>query len=142
VVQTQEQMLALRFLVGLGVGGVWPNGIALVSECWPNASRPLVSGIMSAGLNFGILLLSQLARIWPVGPDSWKWLFQLAGIPAVLGVLVLVALPESPRWLAKRNEPKRPLPPIRELFTPDLRWTTLAGILVSVIPMVGAWAAS
>ncbi|MDZ4851898.1 MAG: MFS transporter [Pirellulaceae bacterium] len=32
-VQTQEQMLILRFLVGLGVGGVWPNAVALVSEC-------------------------------------------------------------------------------------------------------------
>ena len=32
--KTQEQMLVLRFLVGLGVGGVWPNGITLVSECW------------------------------------------------------------------------------------------------------------
>jgi MFS family permease len=52
--QSQEQMLALRFLVGLGVGGLWPNGIALVSECWPGASRPLVSGAMMAGLNAGI----------------------------------------------------------------------------------------
>ncbi len=61
-VRTQEQMLVLRFLVGLGVGGLWPNGIALVSECWPGKSRPLVSGSMMAGLNAGILLLSQLAR--------------------------------------------------------------------------------
>src|SRR5262245_33378159 len=30
------QMLVLRFLVGLGVGGMWPNGVALVAECWPN----------------------------------------------------------------------------------------------------------
>ena len=37
--KTQEQMLLLRFLVGLGVGGLWPNSIALVSECWPGASR-------------------------------------------------------------------------------------------------------
>lgn len=46
--QTQEQMLVLRFLVGLGVGGLWPNGMALVSECWSGASRPLVSGAMMA----------------------------------------------------------------------------------------------
>ena len=39
-VRTQEEMLVLRFLVGLGVGGMWPNGVVLVSECWPNASRP------------------------------------------------------------------------------------------------------
>ncbi len=61
--RTQEEMLVLRFLVGLGVGGVWPNGMALVAECWSSASRPLVSGVMSAGLNAGILLLSQIARV-------------------------------------------------------------------------------
>ena len=59
-VQTQEQMLVLRFLVGLGVGGMWPNGVALVSECWPNTSRPVVAGVMGAGVNGGILLLSQI----------------------------------------------------------------------------------
>ena len=56
-VETQQQMLVLRFLVGLGVGGLWPNGVALVAECWPKSSRPFVSGATMAGLNFGILLL-------------------------------------------------------------------------------------
>lgn len=141
-VQTQEQMLLLRFLVGLGVGGMWPNGIALVAECWSSASRPLVSGVMSAGLNAGILMLSQLARLWPITPDAWKWIFHLAGFPALLGVLVLLALPESPRWLALRNAPKPASTPLRELFEPALRRHTVAGIAISCVPMVGAWAAS
>jgi MFS transporter, SHS family, sialic acid transporter len=140
--KTQEQMLGLRFLVGLGVGGVWPNGIALVSECWPSASRPVVSGVMSAGLNFGILLLSQLARLWPVTPESWKWVFQLAGFPALLGVVVFLWLPESPRWLASRDQPRPASTPIRELFGASLWRITLVGIVISSIPMVGAWAAS
>ena len=141
-VQTQEQMLVLRFLVGLGVGGLWPNGIALVSECWSGAKRPLVSGAMMAGLNAGILMLSQLARAWPVTPDSWRWIFQLAGAPALLGVFVLVALPESPRWLATRGAAKSPTTPLRELFSRDLVRFTLVGIAVSAIPMIGAWSAS
>lgn len=136
------QMLALRFLVGLGVGGLWPNGMALVSECWSGASRPLVSGTMMAGLNAGILLLSQLARQWPVTPDSWRWLFQFAGVPALLGLLVLVALPESPRWLASRGKARSPVTPLRELFQPALLRLTLVGILISSIPMIGAWSAS
>ena len=141
-VQTQEQMLILRFLVGLGVGGMWPNGIALVAECWSSASRPLVSGVMSAGLNLGILLLSQLARLCPITPDSWRWLFYLAGIPAVLGIVVLAALPESPTWLANRRVARRPPPPIRELFRPELLKLTIAAIIIASIPMVGAWSAS
>jgi predicted MFS family arabinose efflux permease len=144
---TQEQMLAARFFVGLGVGGMWPNGMALVSECWPGANRPLVSGVMSAALNAGILLLSQLARYQPITPDSWRWLFQLSGIPALLGLAVLMFLPESPQWLASRGKgnvagtaPRGA--PLRELFGPELWRTTLAAMLVSAIPLVGAWAAS
>lgn len=140
--QTQEQMLILRFLVGLGVGGLWPNGIALVSECWSGASKPVVSGVMMAGLNAGILLLSQLARIWPITADSWRWLFQFAGAPALLGVFVLLALPESPKWLASRALAKGPVTPLRELFQPQLIRFTLVGILLSAIPMIGAWSAS
>ncbi len=140
--KTQEQMLVLRFLVGLGVGGVWPNGITLVSECWSSASRPMVSGVMSAGLNAGILMLSQLARLWPITADSWHWVFQTAGAPALLGVLVLVALPESPTWLASRGRSTRKPTPFRDLVAPPLLPITLIAIVISSIPMVGAWAAS
>lgn len=140
--RTQEEMLILRFLVGLGVGGMWPNGITLVSECWPSASRPLVSGVMMAGLNAGILLLSQVARAWPITPESWRWVFQLAGAPALLGVGIFVALPESPAWLASRGKAKRTATPLRELFGADLLRYTLVSVVISVIPMIGAWAAS
>jgi MFS transporter, SHS family, sialic acid transporter len=162
LVTTQEQMLALRFLVGLGVGGMWPNGVVLVSECWPNASRPIVAGIMGAGVNVGILLLSQVARIWPVTPDSWRWIFCLAALPAVLGLVVLLALPESPRWLATRrrlldddsgsekgarmvtraSQIQSSSGRLSDLFRPPLLRLTLLGILLASIPLVGAWAAS
>ena len=140
--ESQEQMLVLRFFVGLGVGGLWPNGIALVSECWPGASRPIVSGAMMAGLNAGILLLSQLANAWPITPDSWRWLFQIAGFPAVLGVFVLLALPESPQWLASQGKAKKQSTPLRELFSPALIRYTVLGIVLSSVPMIGAWSAS
>lgn len=47
-VKTQEQMLVLRFAVGLGVGGVWPTAVALAAECWPDKSRPIIAGLMGA----------------------------------------------------------------------------------------------
>jgi hypothetical protein len=103
LVRTQEQMLVLRFIVGLGVGGVWPNAVALAAECWPDKSRPMVAGLMGAALNSGILVLSQVARTWHITPESWRWIFWLAAGPVVLGLLVLLALPESPLWLASRS---------------------------------------
>ncbi len=151
-VKTQEQMLALRFLVGLGVGGVWPNAVALAAECWPDKSRPIIAGLMGAALNGGILMLSQIARAWPITPDSWRWIFQIAAAPAVLGVVALTLIPESPLWLASRNVQRKSessgsaapksASALSELFRPPLLRLTLIGILIGSIPMVGAWAAS
>ena len=140
-VRSQEEMLVLRFLVGLGVGGMWPNAMALVAECWPEGSRAVVSGVMSAGLNFGILILSQLARAVEITPDSWRWLFLLGGIPALLGIAVLLWLPESPSWVASRRGRRQPPPTIRELFSPLHLPTTLVAMVVATIPLVGAWSA-
>jgi MFS family permease len=141
-VKTPEQMLLLRFLVGLGVGGMWPNGVALVAECWPTASRPTVSGILGAGINVGILGLSQLVRIHPISPDSWRWIFVIAAFPAVLGLVVLALLPESPKWLASRGETKKPAPPLAALFRGELLRPTVIGILLASVPLIGAWAGS
>lgn len=140
--RTCEEMLVLRFLVGLGVGGMWPNGVALVAECWPDKSRPTVAGILGAGINFGILLLSQIGRIFPVTPDSWRWLFGLAAVPMLLGIAVLILLPESPKWLATRGQKSKPAPPLSLLFQGELLRPTVLGILLATVPLVGAWAGS
>ena len=141
--RTPEQMLLLRFLVGLGVGGVWPNGVALVAECWPNTSRPMVSGILGAGINVGILALSLLGRSFPITDESWRWIFIIAALPTVLGLMIVTLLPESPKWLATRGQTKkRSAPPLQELFRGGLLRPTLLGILLASVPLIGAWAGS
>jgi SHS family sialic acid transporter-like MFS transporter len=140
--QTQEQLLALRFLAGLGVGGMWPNGVALVSECWSSATRPMVAGVIGTGLNVGILSVSQLGRMRPVTSDSWRWMVELGAVSAVIGLIALFLLPESPRWLATRGVVAvKPATPLRELFAPGLRRITIIGIFLGAIPLIGAWAA-
>ncbi len=143
-VQTQEQMLVLRFMVGLGVGGVWPNAVALVAECWPDKARPTVAGLMGAAINSGILFLSQIAQFWSLTEDSWRWLFKIAAAPAILGLLVLFFLPESPAWLASKGQrtDRKRATPVRELFRAPLLKITMTGIMLGSIPLVGAWAAS
>ena len=142
-VSSQEQLLVLRFLAGLGVGGMWPNGVALVSECWTNATRPMVAGVIGTGLNIGILCVSQLGRIHAVTAESWRWLVEFGAVSAVIGLVALFALPESPRWLASRGSgAAQPVTPIRELFSPALIRLTIIGILLGAIPLIGAWGAS
>src|SRR5215212_11599525 len=86
-VKSQEQLLVLRFVAGLGVGGMWPNGVALVSECWSSATRPMVAGVIGTGLNIGILCVSQLGRMRSVTAESWRWLIELGAVSAIIGVV-------------------------------------------------------
>jgi SHS family sialic acid transporter-like MFS transporter len=144
-----NQMLVLRFLVGLGVGGVWPNGVALVSECWPKVSRPVVAGVMGAGINVGIFILSRLTAYFHITPEAWRWVFAICGAPAILGIAILWLVPESPTWLAQRNRLRaeanngqKSATPLSELFRPPLLRIILVGIALGSIPLVGAWAAS
>ncbi|MBM3459620.1 MAG: MFS transporter, partial [Armatimonadetes bacterium] len=46
--QAQEpwHLLCLWFCACLGVGGMWPNGVALVSEAWSSLSRPVAAGLI------------------------------------------------------------------------------------------------
>jgi MFS family permease len=103
-----------------------------------------VSGILGAGINVGILMLSQLTQIegFQITAESWRWIFGLAAVPAALGLLVIFALPESPKWLASRDQGKKPAPPLSSLFRGELLRPTLVGILLASVPLIGAWAGS
>jgi len=141
-VRTPEQFLILRFLASLGVGGMWPAGVALVSEAWPTASRPMVAGAMGTAANVGILLIALIGRQGGIRPDDWRWVMLVSATPCVLGAVVFARVPESQRWLAERsaNAATAPVAPLAEVFRPPLLSRTILGILVGAVPLVGTWA--
>ena len=140
--QDHWQFLVLRFLAGLGVGGTWPNGVSLVSEAWTNLTRPLLAGVMGAAANVGILFMSQLASINAITPDSWRWVMLVGVAPLLLALFVALFVPESPRWLASlRTEERRNTDPapVLEIFRRPLLSTTLIGIGLATVPLIGGW---
>ncbi len=132
-----ELMLALRFLACLGVGGVWPNAVALVAEAWPDASRPFLAGLLGAAANVGFVLLGVIAYFNPVADGAWRWTLLVGATPAMLGLLIFVGVPESARWLASRSTRAGPSP-IGEVLRPPLLQRTILGIALGAIPVVGS----
>ncbi len=146
-------LLAARTLVGIGVGGMWPNGVALVSEAWPNMSRPMLAGVIGTAANVGIMLFSILACFVHVTPDNWRWVMLLSLTPLLLALFVAMAVPESPRWLAVRRSQRQATPPSRPIdsssitstspmvaiFRPPLLRVTLIGIALGTVPLFGGW---
>ena len=56
--QTWWQLLIVRFLAALGIGGEWAVGASLLSETWPRRWRPWIAAVLQSGVNVGILLAS------------------------------------------------------------------------------------
>jgi SHS family sialic acid transporter-like MFS transporter len=102
-VATPEQLLVLRFLACLGVGGMWPNGVSLTLEAWPKVSRPMLAGLIGCSANVGFLILGWVMAYHPVTRETWRWVLLFGGIPVLLGLAVLLFVPESKAWLATRN---------------------------------------
>jgi SHS family sialic acid transporter-like MFS transporter len=139
--QSPEQFVALRFLGCLGVGGAWPNGIAIAVEVWHDVSKPVLAGVIGTAANVGLVLMGLLACYVSITPDSWRWVMLLGGAPLLLGVACLILLPESPQWLAARSvQTSSSAPsPVSTVFRPPLVWLTLLGILLGAIPLFGGW---
>lgn len=147
--QTPVQLIALWYLSCLGVGGMWPNGVALLSEAWSSLSRSMVSGVMGVAANIGLFLMNSLATLdgYAVTPTHWRWVMLIAAAPAALGVFAWLFVPESPRWLLlqrggngdKKNAPAQPPVGMGEVFRPPLLSVTLIAIALATVPMMGGW---
>jgi MFS family permease len=135
------QFTLLRFLACMGVGGIWPNAVALLAEALPGTSRPWIAGLMGAAANLGFMLLSWIAMLRAVTPDDWRWMMLLGTWPVILGLIALVALPESPRWLAQSQSRQvgGGWAPVAEVFQPPFLWRTLLGISLGAVPLMGNW---
>src|SRR5262249_38925636 len=80
----------------------------------------------------------------PITPNDWRWIMLVGAAPVVLGLFSLLAVPESPRWLAaqgkhKENPAAAPVTATREVFRPPLLWITLVGIILATTPVIGGW---
>jgi AAHS family 4-hydroxybenzoate transporter-like MFS transporter len=110
---TVPMLATLRFVTGLGIGTLMPATVALASDYLPNRLRASMIMIVFTGAPLGGFLGGQLvAQLLPI--YGWTSIFVVGGVlPLVLLPVVLVWLPESPRFLLKKG---RLTPRTRELL--------------------------
>ncbi|WP_052507916.1 MFS transporter [Sphingomonas hengshuiensis] len=126
LVQDPTQLMAVRFIDGIGIGAAIPNGAALISEFTPSRRRGRaiaigmvfipIGGIIAGGL--GASVLEAL---------GWRAMFLVAGsLPIALAALFLFVLPESPSFLqraGKHDELARLLEKCRIRLEPSQHFT-------------------
>jgi MFS family permease len=134
-----------RFLCGLGVGGQFGIGVALVAEVVPARARPYALGMVQASSAVGNMMaaitgiiLGQMVISGSIA-SSWRYLFLAGAIPAPLAIVVFLKLKEPDQWLKARGEKKK-MGSYAELFS-DPRWrrNSIVGFLLGFAGIVGLW---
>jgi len=136
---------AYRFLCGLGVGGQFAVGVALVAEVVPERARPYALGMVQACSAIGnmiaaltVIALGQMQQAGTIA-HAWKWEFLAGAIPAPLALVVFKKLREPDQWLKARAEKKK-MGSFSELLS-DPRWrrNSIVGLLLAFAGVVGLW---
>lgn len=110
-------LVILRLLYGIGMGGEWGLGAAVSMEKVPAERRGVFSGLLQEGYAFGYLLASVAALVvmnW-LGL-SWRWLFGLSIIPALISLIIRYRVKESEVWEAAQDRMRLTKTRIRDVL--------------------------
>jgi len=115
-----DTVIYLRFIAGIGIGGLLPNLIALNAEFAPKRMRATLIIIMFCGITFGGAVPGMVsATLVPV--YGWRLLFWIGGIlPLIMAVLVWLWMPESIKFLVVRHKPRERIAAILRLMAPEV----------------------
>ena len=134
-----------RLLTGLGVGGQFAVGVALVAETLPDRARPFALGWLQAASTWGNMLAALisigLGGLEQTGAidSAWRMMFVIGVLPALLCVPIFRRLKEPERWRRAVGAGER-RGSLGELFS-DARWRrhAIVGVVLAFSGVVGLW---
>lgn len=141
------QMVLLRFLVAMGVGGEWAVASAMVAEVMPKRSRPVMSSIFHASSVFGTLMAVAVGYFiisaQPWGSDTWRLGFLIGIIPALLVIVIRWKMKEPEQWKKAKEREKVDATQVTgslfDLFSKENLRNTLVGVTLATIGLVTFW---
>ncbi len=140
--------IAYRFLMGLGIGGLFAAAVSLVAEVVPGPARPHALGLLQAFSTLGNVAGSAVTiylkpQSTLFGVENWRWVFSIGVLPALLVVLIQRTLREPDSWQHAKHRAsedlQKQLGAWRDLFSPGLRRNTLVGLALAVAGVIGLW---
>jgi len=132
--------VAARFIGGLGIGASSVLGPMYIAEIAPPKQRGRMVGFFQFNIVFGILLAyfsNYVIGTLGFGDAEWRWKLGVSAVPAALFLIMLLTIPESPRWLAKKGRAAEAEEVLRGTGDPNYR-ADLAEIVDSLDARHGA----
>ena len=136
--QTVAHLAVFRIFLGLGMGGEWASGAALVSETWPAAYRGKALGFMQSAWAIGYFAAAAVvAVVMPVW--GWRAVFFVGVLPALLTIWVQRRVEEPALWRERRARPSEPGGRFADVFRGDLLRLTVAVTAMNACTMFAWW---
>jgi MFS family permease len=133
--QTIPQLAAFRFVLGLGMGGEWTTGAALIAEVWPPAHRGKALGLMQSAWAIGEMIAAGVTlAVLPT--FGWRAVFFVGVLPALVVLWIRRDVPESQIWLERGKQ--RP-PSLALMWRKDIRWKGVIATAMNACAMFGYW---
>jgi MFS family permease len=131
-------ILGFRLLTGLGVGGEWAVGHALLAESTPKHMRGRASALLQAGEPMGVGLAAIMGFL--VAPViGWRMVFFVSAASALIAFVVRTHLPESGLWEHQHEEHLTPVQALRRIAHYRLTGITLRGFVLAVLKLGTYW---
>lgn len=135
--QTLLQLAIFRTCLGIGMGGEWASGAALVSETWPAAHRGKALGLMQStwaiGYAAAALVTALVLPRW-----GWRAVFFVGILPALFVVWIQRRVEEPDAW-RRVQAANRPRGSFASIFRPPLGALTVAVTLMNAFTMFAWW---
>jgi MFS family permease len=136
--QSVWQLGVSRFLLGLGMGGEWTSGAAMVSETWPDRHRGKAVALMQSAWAVGYAAAALVVAI--VLPRfGWRVVFLIGILPALLTLWIRRGVEESEVWLRSRARGEHNTATIKDVFQGRFATTTALLTLLSTSTIFAYW---
>jgi putative sialic acid transporter len=136
--QTAAQLAVFRVLLGLGMGGEWASGAALVSETWPDRHRAKALAFMQSAWALGYMLATLVNwLVQDVGGLDWRAVFYVGVLPAALTLWIRTGVEEPRVWRESRAAVARVS--IRQALGGPMLVITLALTLMNSCTLFAYW---
>ncbi len=164
VPRTMAEFLIFRFIGGLAIGSASILSPLYISEISPAKIRGALVSINQMAIVTGILLAYFVNWIFAgIGPSNWRWMFASGAFPSIVFFLLVLRVPESPRWLVKQGREQEALTilsridhaeaaaaemasikgtlalekgALSELFQPGFRTALLLGVILAIFQQI------
>ncbi|GGA24330.1 MFS transporter [Dyella nitratireducens] len=122
-VDTPLMLCLLRALLGLGMGGDFAVGHAMLAEFSPRKHRGMLLGSFSVIWTVGYVVANLIGMHFvqhSTDPDAWRWLLASSGVPALIVLILRMGTPESPRWLFNKGRQAEADAVVKKHFGPEV----------------------